>query len=99
MGSILGSKVTHDGKIIYSVCLDHDESLQLQGHIDDVHVFSSRVATVDTNVSAREKNSATQYFLIPRELRKELNYKNCSCQRLETKSKIVFVYLIDKFRL
>ena len=99
MGSILGSKVTSDGKVIYSVCLEQDEALQLAGHIDDIHVFSSRVANVKTNVSARGKNSATQYFLIPRNLRKELNYKNCACQRLETKSKIVFVYVIDKFML
>ena len=98
MGAILGSKVTADGKVIYTISLDHEEALQLRGHIDNIKVFSEKVVDIKTNLSARGKNEATKYFLIPTKLRKELKFHGeVSCQRLDSKNKTIFIYIVDKF--
>ena len=100
MGSILSSKTLKDGKIIYEILMDYEESLQLKGHIKNVHVFSEDVADIKTNLSSRGKNEATKYFLIPRELRENIQFTDkVKCQKLETDSKIIFVYVVDKLRL
>ena len=100
MGHILGSKVTNDGKVIFTVCMEHEEALQLQGHIDDVHIFSERIANIKTNISMRGSAAATKYFLIPRELRYNLRFSSqVACQKIETKNKVIFVYIIDKHQL
>jgi len=98
MGAILGSKVTADGKIIYSIVLDHEESLQLKGHINNIRVFSEGLVDIKTNLSTRGKNDSTKYFLIPTSLRKNLKFNGeVSCQRLDSKSKTVFIYVVEKF--
>ena len=100
MGSILSSKTLKDGKIIYEIIMDYEESLQLKGHIKNIHVFSEDVADIKTNLSSRGKNEATKYFLIPRELRNNIQFTDkVNCQKLETDSKIIFVYVVDKLRL
>lgn len=98
MGTILSSKTRDDGKVVYEVLTEYDESLQLKGHRKNVRIFSEDVADVETNLSARGKNEATKYFLIPRKLRKGMEFKSrVNCQKLDTGEKIVFVYVVDKF--
>ena len=100
MGSILSSKTTKDGKIIYEVLVDYEESLQLKGHIKNVYIFSEDVSDIKTNLSARGKNEATKYFLIPRELRHNIKFTDkVKCQKLETDTKMLFIYVVDKLRL
>ncbi len=97
MGQILGSKVTNNGEIIFTISMDHEEALQLRGHIDKVHLFSEKIANIKTNLSMRGTNSATKYFLIPRQLRRNIKFNgNVSCQRIDTKSKVIFIYIVDK---
>ena len=100
MGTILGSKVTGDGKIVYTVSLEPDESLQLKGHMDDIHLFSERTAEIKTNIATRGKNDATKYFLIPREIREGIKVNSeIACQKIETRTKVIFVYVMDKFQM
>ena len=100
MGHILSSKVTSDGKVVFSVCMDHEEALHLQGHIDNIHLFSDRTASIKTNLSMRGKNSATKYFLIPRELRHNIKFSGeVNCQKIETRNKLIFIYIVDKHQL
>ena len=76
---------------------DYDEYLQLKGHLDDVHAFTEHVAETKANISQRGKNEATKYFLIPRQLRKGLNFNSAtSCQKIELRDKIIFIYVVDK---
>lgn len=97
MGSIVSSKTTKDGKIVYEVVMDYDESLQLKGRIKNIHLFSDDVAEIRTNLSTRGKNEATKYFLIPKELRHNMTFTDkVKCQKLETESKIIFIYVVDK---
>ena len=100
MGSIISSRLTKDDKIIYEVIMDYDESLQLKGNVKNIHVISEDVANIKTNLSTRGKNEATKYFLIPKELRKNIEFKDrVKCQKIETDAKMVFVYIVDKLRL
>jgi len=99
MGCILSSRVKDDGKIVFEVCVDQEEALHLQGHLENIHLFSEKTADKRTNMVQRGKNESTKYFLIPRELRTNLGYRSISkCQRIETKSKIIFVYIMDKIK-
>jgi superfamily II RNA helicase len=100
MGTILGTKTTKDNKVIFEILMDYEESLQLKGHIKNIHVFSEDVADIKTNLSQRGKNEATKYFLVPRELRANLKFnEKVRCQKLETDTKIIFIYVVDKLRI
>ena len=99
MGCILSSKVKEDGKVIFEVCVDQEEALQLRGHLENIHVFSEKTAEGKTNMVQRGKNESTKYFLIPRNMRTNLGYRNIAkCQRIETKSKIIFIYVMDRLK-
>ncbi len=98
MGAILNSRVVKD-KIVFSVCVEQEEALQLKGNVKDIHIFSERIADIRTNLSGRGKNSATKYFLIPRELRKNIKFpqtKQISCQKIDAKEHVIFIYLVNK---
>ncbi|MCK4589866.1 MAG: hypothetical protein KAT77_05450 [Nanoarchaeota archaeon] len=97
MGNIISSKINKD-KIVYEIALTPDEALQLKGHVNNIYLFTENVAEIRTNISQRGKNAATKYFLIPRELRKGLDFRSSvSCQKFETKEKTIFIYVLDKF--
>ncbi len=97
MGVILGSRVRDDGKVIFEVLLDQDEAIHLKGHMDNIHVFSENAAEIETNISQRGKNEATKYFLIPKTLRHGLTFdESVKCQKIDTKTRTIFVYVVDK---
>lgn len=96
MGKILRSE-RNDTGVRLEVQIDCEEANILQGHYDDVHLFTERVAEYKTNISSRGKNSVTKYFLIPRSLRPSLNFRcKVGCQKIETDDKIMFIYVVDK---
>lgn len=98
MGTILGSKLKGEGKVIFEVLMDYEEAVQLRGHMDNVHLFSENVTDLRTNISTRGKNAATKYLLIPRELRKGIQFdKEINCQKIELKDRIIFIYAVEKF--
>ncbi len=100
MGIILGTKITKDNKIIFEVEIDYEESLRLKGHIKNIHVFSEDAAEIKTNLSQRGTNEATKYFLIPRELRENLKFdEEVKCQRIETDTRIMFVFVVSKIEI
>lgn len=100
MGVILGTKTTKEGKIIFEVEMDYEESLKLKGHIKNVHVFSEDAAEIKTNLSQRGTNEATKYFLIPRELRENLKFnEEVKCQKIETDTRMIFIFVVDKLKL
>lgn len=97
MGSILGSEVSEDGKVIFEVMVDKAEALQMQGHLDNVHVFSGETDHIKSRISFRGKNEATKYFLIPREMREDITKnKEVKCQVLETKDETIYIYHVNK---
>ena len=100
MGAILGTKITKDNKIVFEVEMDYEESLKLKGHIKNVHIFSEDAAEIKTNLSQRGTNEATKYFLIPRELRGNLKFnEQVKCQKIDTDSRTIFVFVVDKIEI
>lgn len=96
MGKILSSQRNENG-IVFEIEVDPEEAVDLRGHYDDIHVFTERVADFKTGISSRGKNSVTKYFLIPKSLRKNLDYKcPVNCQKIETDDKVIFIYVVDK---
>ena len=99
MAEITSSKINLDNKITYSISLDQQEALRLQGHLNNIHLIAEPTIDQPTNISCRGKNSATKYFIIPKKLRTELSFKEkTTCQRIDTKNKVIFIYLLDKFQ-
>ncbi len=100
MGTILGTKITKDNKIIFEVEMDYEESLKLKGHIKNIHVFSEDATEIKTNLSQRGTNEATKYFLIPRKLRGDLKFnEQVKCQKIETDTRTIFVFVVDKIKI
>ena len=100
MGTILGTKITKDNKIVFEVEMDYEESLKLKGHIKNVHLFSEDAAEIKTNLSQRGTNEATKYFLIPRELRGNLKFnEKVKCQKMDTDTRTIFVFVVDKIEV
>ncbi|MDH3352915.1 MAG: hypothetical protein OEL87_00520 [Nanoarchaeota archaeon] len=97
MGRILGTRTTKDDKVVFEVEMDYEDSLKLKGHIKNIHVFSEDAAEIKTNLSQRGANEATKYFLIPKELREDLEFnKNVKCQKIETDTRKIFIFVVDK---
>ena len=100
MGTILGTKITKNGKIVFEVELNYEDSLKLKGHIKNIHIFSEDAAEIKTNLSQRGTNEATKYFLIPRELRENLKFnEQVKCQKMESDSRIIFVFVVNKVKI
>ena len=100
MGTIIGTKITKNNKIVFEVEMDYEESLKLKGHIKNVHIFSEDAAEIKTNLSQRGTNEATKYFLIPRELRGDLKFnEQVKCQKVETDTRTIFVFVVDKIKI
>ncbi len=100
MGEILGTKIVKGDKVVFEVELDYEESLELKGHIKNIHIFSEDAAEIKTNLSQRGTNEATKYFLIPRELRGNLNFKEkVQCQKIDTPTRTIFIFAVNKVNL
>jgi hypothetical protein len=97
MGAILCSRRWNaDEKIVVEVLMDKEEYLQLKGQMDGICLFSEHIATVPSKVSLRGRNDATKYFLVPRQLRRQLAvHGEITCQRIEHAGKSIFVYVLD----
>jgi hypothetical protein len=93
MGIIVSSKVKGENNIILELLMDYQEALQLQGQLDNVHIFSDNVSHKKTFISTRGRKGSTKYFLIPRELRYDIDFEQpINCQKIELPNKIIFVY-------
>jgi len=97
MGEIMSSKKHNDEeKVVVELLLDYEEYRQLKGEMDDIYVFSDKTARTPSRVSLRGRNEATKYFLIPRQLRKQLAVNGeVSCQRIDSDGKLIFIYVLD----
>ena len=99
MGTIISSKKDGDN-VIMEVLADYEEFLQLKGHLNNIRLITENTAEIQTNISQRGKNQATKYFLIPRQFRKGFKFNNTtSCQRLDVKDKVLFIYVINKLKV
>ena len=96
MGTILGSKVREDGKIVFEVCVDKKEAIQLGGKIDDIYLLALDKNAEETSVVQRGKNEATMYFLIPKDARQGLKKtETATFQKLTLSRKKAYFYVVN----
>ena len=87
-------------EVVVELGMSYEEYLNLEGHLEDIHLVAEKPNSIKTNMSQRGTNGATKYFLIPRELRKGFKINNAiSCQRIDTEQKALFIYIVDKLRI
>jgi hypothetical protein len=97
MGTIISTEKRDDDKVNVTVALTYREAMSLKGHMDNVAVVSDQNLLVESKISKRGNKEATQYFLIPRELRGNLRTDSIvKCQRIDLKEKTYFVFLVDQ---
>jgi len=98
MGNIISSKLFLDKKIIYKILLDKDENRALKNAFRNITLFSADLCNKSARIIKRGKNGVTQYFEIPFSIRfrKKKIHKNISYQKIETSTKIFYIYVVSK---
>jgi len=98
MGKILKLLNKSNDKVELTLELSQKEVIFLRGNLDKMHLFSEDNLNVDSRLVNRGKDESTKYFLIPKEFKNEVNSsKEVLCTKIETKTKHLFVYAINKF--
>jgi hypothetical protein len=98
MGEIIHSKSLPNKRMIYKVLIEENEMKNLQGHLKNVRVFSSKLCNKTSEINTRGNGGVTKYFKIPLSIRsrRKQNHGILSSQRLETPKKIFYIYVVDK---
>lgn len=94
MGMIRKQELTGDG-VVAEIEMSMEEAKNLQGEMEDIQLFTPQKANTPARTSLRGRNEATKYFLIPKQLRKDLNTMgSVSCQRIQHHDRDIFVYVV-----
>lgn len=97
MGRISGIKTQQGEKVTVSLELNQKELKWLKGNLDKMHIFSESNLAYETKLVQRGKRESSKYFLMPKDLRKNLIVNSrVMCNRLETSSKQIFIFSMDK---
>ncbi len=93
MGEIIGYKVVGE-KIVYKLCVDEKEALQLKGNINNIRLFTLDKCETESKIVEWGKNNSTKYFLIPKCFRKKTKKRPVSIayQAIDLESKMIFIY-------
>lgn len=98
MGRISGIKTLNEEKVMVSLELTPKEVLWLKGNMDKMHLFSEENLGYETKLVQRGKRDSSKYFLMPKDLRKNLLPNSLvRCNKIETKTKEIFIFSMDKF--
>lgn len=96
MGLIKGTKITSSNKVEFTVSIDYEEALLLQGHVTDIHLFSEECATFPANILSRGKGE-TKYLRIPGKLTKDIRTsQDVRCLRLDSNNRVLLFVVIEK---
>ncbi|MBS3119245.1 hypothetical protein J4475_00300 [Candidatus Woesearchaeota archaeon] len=97
MGTILSTKFQSNNKVHVTLSVDYEDIQQLQGRMDNIHMFCAEQYGNIFNISSRGKNERTKYLLIPRDVRRNINFDSeAACQVIETANNYFFIYKVDK---
>lgn len=105
MGKIVDSKTLRNGKIKYQIIMSKEETLSLYGRLKDVYIFSLKAYSKKAEIMETGIKNSAKYFQIPHKWimrvsskREKINEQLApiSCQRIETKDKYAFIYIIPK---
>ncbi len=98
MGKISSLKTVSEDKVVVTLELSSNETVWLKGNLDKMHLFSESNLEYETRLVQRGKKESTKYFLMPKEFRKGiLPSSSIQCNRIETKTKYIFVFAVNKY--
>ncbi|MBN2454454.1 hypothetical protein JXB11_02815 [Candidatus Woesearchaeota archaeon] len=103
MGKLIGYRPLKSGKIKCFLSTDVSESSQLEGNMRGVYLFCPGTCKTKSGVIEVGINHSTKYFEVPEALifkprRKKISKKKLfgTCQKLEKKDKVFFIYIVMK---
>ncbi|MBR9706439.1 hypothetical protein GOV14_05365 [Candidatus Pacearchaeota archaeon] len=98
MGDVISSKVLNNNNILYKIQLESNEVQALGNAIRNINLFSSKLCINPAQIIKKGNQGVTQYFSIPFVLRfrKTKDYQELYYQKLETPSKIFYMYVLPK---
>lgn len=104
MGQIINITPLTKEKSRYTIVLEKEEFLLLEGNYNGVHFFSYDNFSIKAGIIGTGTKYSTKYFIIPPELalkkelrRKEaISKKNISCQLYTLKDKEIYIYIFPK---
>jgi len=104
MGNILSTVVLKNNKIKFKVMLDESEAESLKGSMKNIHMFSENLCEEDARIVQKGAKGATKYFLLPKhfgydmskESKRHLAGKKFLCQKIDSPSKVIFIYTINR---
>lgn len=97
MGHIIGTKAMPDKSVICKILMDADEIENLKGHLKNIQIFSEDFCRHESQINTRGNNGVTKYFKIPLNIRSRKKHNGqLSYQRIETPSKIFYIYTLQR---
>jgi hypothetical protein len=97
MGQIISTKNMPDKTVVCKILLDEEEMAALQGHMRNMHVFTSNLCNKDSQINTRGNKGVTKYFKIPLSIRSRKKHSGIlKYQKLDTSSKIYYIYTLEK---
>lgn len=97
MGQIIGLKNMPNKTVVCKILADTSEMENLKGHLKNIQIFSEDFCASDSQINTRGNNGVTKYFKIPLDIRSRKKHNGkLAYQKLETPSKIFYVYTLEK---
>lgn len=97
MGQIIGAKTMPDKSVVYKMLTDTQDLENLKGHMKNIQLFSEDFCKFESQINTRGNNGVTKYFKIPLNIRSRKKHNGqLSYQRLETPSKIFYIYTLQR---
>ncbi len=98
MGKIIASKIMLNNNLLFKILLDVEEVVALKNAFRNVYVFSPTLCTNEAKIIERGRKNSSKYFEIPFKLRfrKKKIHDSLSYQKLESNSKVFYIYVINK---
>jgi hypothetical protein len=98
MGEIIDSRRLSNNNIVYRILLEEYEVIELRNALRNVNIFSANLFNKEVEIMKRGKSGVTKYFEVPLDLRfrKKKNYEKIFYQKIETPTKVFYIYTIPK---
>ena len=107
MGNVVSKNRLPSGEVRFEIAIDKSEALQLGGRFKGIQLLSSSLCNQKTQIIELGINKSTKYFQIPDKLviksasrgrKKTKDKMRWSCQRLETPTQHIFIYVMRNLK-
>lgn len=97
MGHIIDTKNLPNKSVTCKILLDDFELSNLGGHLKNVSLFAANLCNTNATINTRGNQGVTKYFKIPLNIRSRSKHNgNLTYQKIETASKIYYIYSLGK---